>query len=247
MKKLSLVVISTLFTVFFLVGAIPSYAKKSDFSSAVVNGDGILAEDEADKIYTALCDAESKTDVTFLIAVYSSEKDIPSGMETVEGCGLDPYSDDVVLLIVEVGQVNYYELFTYGVADTVITQSAAEKILDDDDIFTSIKSGDLYGGITAFIGSATSAIRAYRRNLVLIILAVALAAAGASVGAVVISYKKKLKSPIYPLTDYADLTLTERSDVFLGKTVTKVRISSPSDGGHSGKSGGGGGGSRGRR
>lgn len=246
MKKLSLVVISMLLTAFFLVGAIPSYAKNTDFSSAVVNGDGILDEDEADKIYTALCEAESKTDVTFLVAVYSSEKYIPSGMETVEGCGLDPYSDDVVLFIVEVGQVNYYELFTYGVADTVITQSAAEKILDDD-IFTSIKSGDLYGGITAFIGRAISAIRAYRRNLVLIILAVALVAAGASVGAVIISYKKKLKSPIYPLTDYADLTLTERSDVFLGKTVTKVRISSQSDGGgHSGKSGGGSG-SRGRR
>ena len=39
------------------------------------------------------------------------------------------------------------------------------------------------------------------------------------------SYKKGLHAPIYPLDKYANLDLTHRSDVFIGKTVTRVRIS----------------------
>lgn len=42
------------------------------------------------------------------------------------------------------------------------------------------------------------------------------------------SYKKGLHAPIYPLEKYASLNLTGRSDTFIGKTVTRVRINNSS-------------------
>ena len=44
--------------------------------------------------------------------------------------------------------------------------------------------------------------------------------------AIVVSYKRKVKSPTYPLTDFTSLELTSRSDLYIGKTVTRVRIQS---------------------
>lgn len=54
---------------------------------------------------------------------------------------------------------------------------------------------------------------------------------GAFVGAVstvpiVRSYKRGLTAPIYPLDKYTSLDLWHKSDVFIGRTVTKVRIRS---------------------
>ncbi len=42
-------------------------------------------------------------------------------------------------------------------------------------------------------------------------------------------YKKGLQSPIYPLEHYASLDLTHGYDNFIGKTVTKVKVSSSSN------------------
>ncbi len=43
------------------------------------------------------------------------------------------------------------------------------------------------------------------------------------------SYKKGLHAPIYPLDKYASLNLSHSSDVFIGKTVTRVRINNSSN------------------
>lgn len=37
-------------------------------------------------------------------------------------------------------------------------------------------------------------------------------------------YKKKNRSPSYPLHEFTDLTLTARSDFYIGKHITRVRI-----------------------
>jgi hypothetical protein len=42
-------------------------------------------------------------------------------------------------------------------------------------------------------------------------------------------YKKKLKSPIYPVDKYACLSLARVEDRFLDRTVTRVRVSSSSN------------------
>ena len=64
--------------------------------------------------------------------------------------------------------------------------------------------------------------------LTLIALAVGIAVAGIVCFAIIKRYKKALQSPIYPLEHYATLDLTHRRDNFLGKTVSKVRVSSSS-------------------
>ena len=52
---------------------------------------------------------------------------------------------------------------------------------------------------------------------------------GASVGliiGVVKKYKRGLDSPIYPIERYTRLNLTHRDDIFLNRTVTRVRVQS---------------------
>ncbi len=43
---------------------------------------------------------------------------------------------------------------------------------------------------------------------------------------VFLSYKKKKRAPSYPLSDFTDLQLTYRSDIFIGSHVSRVRIQS---------------------
>lgn len=67
--------------------------------------------------------------------------------------------------------------------------------------------------------------------LILISLAVGIVVAGIVCFAIVRRYKKALQSPIYPLEHYASLDLTHSRDNFIGKTVSKVRVSSSSSSG----------------
>ena len=59
------------------------------------------------------------------------------------------------------------------------------------------------------------------------IIAGIVAAAAVSIG-VVKRYKSGLHAPIYPLEHYTKLDLTHRSDRFLHRHVTKVRVASSS-------------------
>ena len=57
-----------------------------------------------------------------------------------------------------------------------------------------------------------------------------LAAGAIAVLIVVVDYKKKLKSPIYPLSKYASLDLSLSQDNYLSTSVTRVRVQSSSSG-----------------
>lgn len=46
---------------------------------------------------------------------------------------------------------------------------------------------------------------------------------------VFLSYKKKNRAPSYPLSDFTDLELTYRSDIFIGSHVTRIRVQSRDD------------------
>lgn len=50
--------------------------------------------------------------------------------------------------------------------------------------------------------------------------------AGVTIGIIIYQYKKKVKSPIYPLDKYTTLDLNRfaSSDMFLRRTVTRVRV-----------------------
>lgn len=51
------------------------------------------------------------------------------------------------------------------------------------------------------------------------------AALGTAIG-IVYSYKRKSRSPQYPLERYASLNLTNRMDIFLRRHVTRTKMSS---------------------
>lgn len=54
----------------------------------------------------------------------------------------------------------------------------------------------------------------------------ALFAVAVAVITVVRKYKNKIQSPTYPVEHYTTLNLSHATDLFLGKTVTRVRVSS---------------------
>lgn len=244
MKKLGVLLIAMI--VMLSIFVLPVSAEDGvDTRSLIVDEYDHLTASEETEIIDKLRIAEEETDIIFIVAIYDVKFIIPSGVSVVEECGFDINLDNIVLLIIESGDyVNYYEMFTWGVADTVVTDSAVDSILDDNGVHKNLKGGDFAPGILAFIDKTVDSIKSYRTGLIIGIIVFALVAAGVSVGSVIYVYKKKLKSPSYPVSDYADLNLTEHTDIFLGKTVTRTKISSSSSGG--GRSGGGGG-SRGRR
>ncbi len=61
-------------------------------------------------------------------------------------------------------------------------------------------------------------------TVIIVSALIAIVAAAVSVIVVVARYKNKLQSPIYPLDKYTSLSLSESRDIFIGKTVTRVRV-----------------------
>ena len=257
MKKAALFIMILSLVISILVLPAAASSDGGDLQSRVIDRDGNLTSAEESSITEKLIWAEEETDIIFLIAVYDISSGIPSGESVVADCGLDTSTDDIVLLIIEAGSddgfgdslfpgfsKHYYEMFTWGVANTVVTDNSVDSILDFSDVYDNIKGGDFYEGIIAFTEQTVGCIRSYRRGLVFGIIFFSLAAAAVAVGIVLYTYKKKLKSPIYPTSEYAELKLTSHTDLFLGKTVTRTKINTSS--GSGGRSGGGGG-SRGRR
>lgn len=230
-----------------------SASAKSFVSSRVLDRDGNLTSSDEMRIYDAVTDAEEVTGVIFLVAVYDARKGTPSGESAISSFGFSHITDDVVLLIIECDDFeNYYEMFTYGEAYDLISNRAADRILDSSDVYDNIKGGNLADGAIAFVNRTAHIMQKELSGEIYVapedvwlIVGISLAAGIISVVIVIIIYKTKLKSPIYPLSQFADLELTESGDFFLGKTVTRTKISSSSSG--SGGSSGGGGGSRGRR
>ena len=235
----------------------PIYASASSAStSRVLDRDGNLSSYDESRIASAISDAEETTGVIFLIAVYDSNRGIPSGEEAIRLFGFSHITDDVVLLVIKCDDYeNYYEMFTYGDAYHLISDRAVDRILDSSDVYDNIKGGRLADGIIAFVNNTAVEIERelsgeiyFDSDQILIMVIVSLAAGIIAVVAVIIVYKTKLKSPIYPLSQFTDLNLTEKHDHFIGKTVTRTKISSSSGSSSSGgRSSGSSGGSRGGR
>ena len=153
---------------------------------------------------------------------------------------------DLILLIIT--SHNYYDLYTYGQANSRIKDSEVDLILDDPNVYYNLKGGELFDGTMAFIEVASLAYAeriAYpMEDVVLGSLVIAAIIALIVCGVVIARYRMKLKPTNYPLDQYAKLKLNERTDIFIGKHTIRRRI----DNGGS-RSGGGsrGGGHRGGR
>lgn len=169
----------------------------------------------------------------------------------------DLWGEDAILLIITYDTSDgcyYYDMYTYGHANSAINQKEVNYVLDNPDVYDNLKGGNLAPGATAFF---TWSAKAYDGRVGIsyaIIFPVCLVIASV-IGffvclGVAASYRKRRPSVDYPLDRYAKLALTDSRDIFAGKSVTRTYIppsnsSSGSRGG--GSSHGGGGGHRGGR
>lgn len=180
-----------------------------------------------------------------------SDTDWPSDTTVRTKCAIAEGESAVVLVIRRTGTgVFYYDIYTFGEADEIFSDSDLDRILDDSTVYTAIKGGDALRGADRFFSlcatvlhdhAESEAARAKRAPLTAILLGLGTGAvvAGSSMLGVWLYYRKKLHGTIYPLDRYAKLALTQREDRFVGRSVTRVRVQSSNGG--SGRSGGGGG------
>ena len=212
--------------------------------SRIYDPDGCVSN-ELYSLENALDEATEATRVEFFVYIHS---DGYAGESRMLSYFNAKDTDDVVLLEIErIGSTYYYELYTYGDAYALISDSDADYILDYDGIFFSIKGGALAEGIRCFATVTSDVISSSRKSAkmsaIIWPIVIGIAVGAITVVCVVVKYKRKLKSPSYPLSKYASLNLTYSDDSFIGSNVTRVRINTSSGGG----GGRGSGGSRGRR
>lgn len=206
---------------------------------------GHLDTAERSALESKLAEAEAECGVA--IRVYICDEYMLSERSVLRAVGMT-IDDDVIILAVEcVYGEYYYELFAYGEGDRYLSDSASEDILDSSVVYGNIKSGNLYEGALGFAEMSADYVNEGRFSSLVTVIVVsvilALIAGGVFFGVTLYRYKKKLKSAVYPVSNYASLELLHSSDNFIGSYVTRTRVSSSSSRG----GGGGGGGSRGRR
>ena len=160
---------------------------------------------------------------------------------------------DAVLLIVTYDRwdrMYYYDIYTYGKANTAIRQVEINYVLDDSNVYYNLKSGRIAEGATAFFEQSA---RCYAERvgisiwvIVAVSAVIALVIALVVCGGVKAAYSQKNAKVSYPLDRYATLDLTRERDYFVREYVTRTYVPR-SNGGGGGSRHGGGGGHRGGR
>lgn len=247
-KRIALLFLCTIFFALFAFGSSAQVGR-------VIDRDGYLSSAGMSEASEALRRAENATGVTFRAYLYDYSRGEYDGDDYRSQYGFSR-SSDLCLLIVTYDPFEeqyFYDLYTYGKAASSITDHEVDLLLDSPLVYDKIKGKhgyDLAGGIVGFAEVGTEMILAEHPTFAetlagKIVIGLVIAAVCAAVGViiVVVNYKKKLKSAIYPLDKYATLKLTSSSDLFIGKHVSRTRVTSSSGG----SSHGGGGGHRGGR
>lgn len=218
----------------------------------VFDMEGYLDSAECQRVEQALLQAGQTTGCDFCVYLYDFARGEVNGTDFRRE--YSPAQNLILLIVTQDAGKWYYDLYTYGVAAREITDREADLLLDDNVVYHNLKSGNLVDGLVAFATVGTDMIlnkhpaffETFAGAVVLGVIFGVLAG-GITVGVIVFRYKRKLKAPSYPLERYTRLNLKERSDVFLGSHVSRVRAVSSSGGGRGGSSHGGGSGHRGGR
>lgn len=249
----------TLFLCFFilLLTALTVTVLAADTITVIDNMDLLTEEEEEALAYTF--SKEQGMGVAFYLYTMSTANadDYPSDRAVRSYCHIPDDEAAVVLVVRKAHTTYYYDMYTYGDAWDMFSDSDVDRILDAFGVYNSLKSGRIYEGADSFFTLCRETVREYReieaariaREPLMIVLTgvfCALLGAGITVLVVVLRYRTKKHGESYPLEHYARLELTRREDRFVGSHVTRVRIQSSSGGG-GGRSGGGGGGRRGGR
>ena len=218
--------------------------------SHVYDEAGFLGEQEKAELEARLTEASERTGVTMIVY-------------TTRGVGGADYDNskllykNYVVFAVEYDfyhEEYFYYLDTYGDANSLITDSEVDRILDTPAVYNNIKGAKVYEGLTSIIPRTVTALEGKLRLPVLTALIpsliVGIIAAAVTAISIYVTYKRKLKSPIYPLEQFTRHKLIVSRDDFAGSFVTMTKRPSSNGGGsRSGSSigGGGGGGRRGGR
>ena len=217
-------------------------------SEFVHDNSNVLTNSQEEELNAIANELFSKTQAKFYVVTVGAM--YYEGENFLYSNGLNEY-EDIVLLVINTYELPtiYYDIYTYGDAYNKITDAEIDRLVYNDQVYDNLKGGEIFEGAKAYLALGETAysghLRAKTSTIIITSVIIALIAASIAVIAVVISYKTKKKSANYPLDKYAKLDLTEKKDIFMGSSVSRVRIQSNS-GGRSGGSGrGGGGGHRG--
>ncbi len=233
------------------VFSLPAAAKENRVYDPV----GMLTNAEASALATRMDELSKNSDVELYLATYLADdryddfygRDYCSRVQNLNGT-------DAVLLVVTYEERNrtfYYNVYTYGAANYAINQKEINYILDDSDVYYSLKSGYVHDGATAFFELAGTAysgrLGAPIALIIVIAAAISVGIAFAIRGVVVAVYRKKRATVDYPLDRYAKLELTHREDHYVTEHTTRTYSPRSSGGSSGGGRHGGGGGHRGGR
>ena len=239
MKKLFLLCLC----LFLLLQGMPISAAATREYGVVLDEAALLSEAEEAQLQSRLQQFSEKTGAIFLIYTvnaYDYDDD-----DVVEKMGYDTSQDLILFGICRHEGFYYYNYQTYGRADYRISDVELDEILDAPSVY-AIKLGKHASALESAVSLSQNAYGTILfHRLIRLIFAFLIALIAALIYFLIIRhlYRRKLRGNAYPFDHYTKLQLTYQQDDFLGKAVTRTRISSDSRGG----GGGGGGSHRGRR
>ena len=225
--------LAILITAFILPASATTYAEET----LLIDHADLLTEAEEQRLVNDIMGFIEKTDCHLTILTDTVRYDYyntPAVLDVISA------KDLVVLTVSYTGGQYYYYLYTYGKADSRLSNGDVNAILDADAVYDNLKGGNIYDGLVAFIDKTENRVGVFSLKFEYLptIILVSLVAAAICCGIVAARYKMKLKPTNYPLDRFATLELTERQDIFTGSFVTKRHINT-SSGGSGGRAGGG--------
>ena len=231
-KLAAILTLIVLMTAWILPASAATYARET----LLIDNADLLTDDEEQRLLADIVDFIEATDCHLAILTDTVRYDYYTTPAVLD---LLSAKDLVLLTVSYTGGQYYYYLYTYGKANSRLSDHDVNVILDADAVYDNLKGGNIYEGLEAFISKTENRTRAFALKFAYLpaILLVSLVAAAICCGIVVARYKMKLKPTNYPLDRFAKLELTERQDIFTGSFVTKHHINTSSGGG--GRSGGG--------
>ncbi len=218
-------------------------------------GADLLTADEESYLNTRLDELSAEHGVEFYLATYVAYNRFDDFLGDDYCVEVQPLRGKTAILLVitydRSDRTYYYDMYTYGRADSRISGTEVDYILDDSEVYPNLKGGRLCAGAEAFF---TRSAEAYQGRLgasfaVIIPICAAIAAliAWGIVAGVKATYRKKPRSAEYPLDRYATLKLTREKDSFAGQSVSRSYVPRSNGSRGGGSSHGGGGGHRGGR
>ena len=233
MKKLYLTLIFILALAFAL-----AICASADYG--VYDDIGILSPSEEGQINEALRDASEYTGISFYAGTVNNAD---HGYSFLSKHNLD--DSNTIILLIDIYNGNYsYVTHTFGSAQNEFSIDEENEILDSFDVYSNIKSGKLAEGICSFAEQAKEACAPAWGTLIGVSVVAVLVASGIFLLIVIPKYKKKQRGASYPFDRFTAIEVTDCSDVFVTKTVTRYRYRSSSSSGSSRSGGSRSGGSR---